>query len=247
MKSILITGCNRGLGLGIVKHLLNDRNPPKNVIATCRNIEKATELRQLAESNKTLRILTLDVTRIETFDAFSKDVQSIVGDSGLNVLFNNAGYSPKSTRISAVRPEQLLDTFSINTVGPIMLTKALLPTLKQAAAVNESLPLSSAKAAVVNMSSILGSIALNTDGGLYPYRCSKAAINMATKSLSVDLKDQGILVTCIHPGWVQTDMGGSKAPLSVDTSCSGIASLVKSLEEKHHGKFFQYDGQELQW
>lgn len=247
MKSILVTGCNRGLGLGIVKHLVNDTNPPQNVIATCRIIEKAPELREIAEKNRNVHILTLDVKNTDTFDRFAKDVESIVGDDGLNVLFNNAGYSPKSTRINMVKAEQLAETFAINTIGPIMLTKALLPLLYRAAAKNVNAPISCSKAAVINMSSFLGSIELNKDGGLYPYRCSKAAINMATKSLSIDLKSQGVLVTCIHPGWVKTDMGGNNAPLSVDTSCSGIVKVIKELNEKHNGGFVQWDGKELPW
>nr|AEE63240.1 unknown [Dendroctonus ponderosae] len=247
MKSILITGCNRGLGLGLVKTLLKSDSPPKNLITTCRSVDKASELQQLASQHKNVHIIPLDVRNTESFDAFAKGVEEIVGSEGLNVLFNNAGYSPKSTRLGFVKADQLLETFAVNTVGPILLTKALLPTLRKAANLNKSGAFGSKKAAVINMTSILGSIALNSDGGLYPYRCSKAAINMATKSLSQDLKKDGILVACVHPGWVKTDMGGSNAPMSVEESSRGIVQLMAKLDESHTGGFFQWDGKELQW
>lgn len=111
--------------------------------------------------------------KFETYDTFAKQVQEIVKDDGLNVLFNNAGISPKSTRINFVKVDQLIDTFTTNTAAPIMLTKAMLPLLKQAARKNADGPFSASKAAVINMTSMLGSIELNRDGGLYPYRCSK--------------------------------------------------------------------------
>ncbi|KAJ8981677.1 hypothetical protein NQ317_017298 [Molorchus minor] len=247
MKSILITGCNRGLGLGLIKCLVKDINSPKTIIATCRDVANAKELKEIADINANVHILELDVTKTDTLDNFASEVEKIVDKDGLNVLFNNAGYSPKSTRINFVKTEQMIETFAVNTVGPLMLTKALLPLLKRAAQVNEDKPLGSSKAAVVNMTSILGSISLNDNGGLYPYRCSKVALNMVTKSLSVDLKKDGILVTCIHPGWVKTDMGGSNAPMEVDKSVSSIAQLVRSLSEKHNGEFYQWDGKRLDW
>lgn len=125
MKSILITGCNRGLGLGLVKQIVNLANPPKYVIATCRNIEKATELRDLAGQHQNVHLMQLDVRNTNTFEQFAKELEGIVGQEGLNVLFNNAGYAPKSTRINFVKAEQLSETFAVNTIGPIMLTKVL--------------------------------------------------------------------------------------------------------------------------
>ncbi|KAK9890646.1 hypothetical protein WA026_012005 [Henosepilachna vigintioctopunctata] len=184
--------------------------------------------------------------KADTFEFFAKEVENIVKDDGLNLLFNNAGYSPKSTRINFLKADQLTETFLTNVVGPIMLTKSMLPLLKKAAK-NSEKKFSTEGSVVVNMTSILGSISLNKEGGLYPYRCSKAALNMATKSLSVDLKSDGILVTCIHPGWVKTDMGGKGAPLEIEDSVSQIVNLVKSFNESHNGKYFQYDGKELAW
>ncbi|KAL1490886.1 hypothetical protein ABEB36_011565 [Hypothenemus hampei] len=243
MQSILITGCNRGLGLGLVRQIIEKTasSRPRNVIATCRDVNKAAELQEIAKKHPNVHILKLDIRNTEQFEGFVEEVEAIVGPAGLNILFNNAGYAPKSTRINSVKAEQLAETFTTNTIGPIMLTKALLPLLKRAA--NDKNKIS----AIVNMTSILGSIASNTDGGLYPYRCSKAAVNMATKSLSVDLKNDGIIVTCIHPGWVKTDMGGSNAPMDVDVSCTGLLNFIDNLSKEQNGKFFQWDGKELPW
>ncbi|XP_060529232.1 C-signal isoform X2 [Cylas formicarius] len=247
MRSILATGCNRGLGLGLIRRLVKEINPPKTIVATCRDIAKAKELGEIAQIHKNVHILELDVQNVDKFSHFSKEVERIVGDNGLNVLFNNAGYSPKSTRINFVKADQLTLTFAVNVAAPILLTKVMLPLLKKASASKSSSPLGSERAAIVNMSSVLGSITLNKDGGLYAYRCSKAALNMATKSMSIDLKNDGILVTAIHPGWVKTDMGGSNAPLTVDESITGILKVLRGLSEEHNGRLVQWDGQYLAW
>lgn len=103
------------------------------------------------------------------------------------------------------------------------------------------------RAAVINMTSLMGSIADNGSGGAYPYRCSKAALNAATKSMSVDLKDDGILVACMHPGWVKTDMGGSNAPMDIDSSVQNMVKTVLGLSEKDNGTFIRNDGTILPW
>ncbi|XP_045515674.1 C-factor [Pieris brassicae] len=244
MKSVLVTGANRGLGHGMVKFLLkNDK--VENIFATCRNVSK--ELKSFSHEHKKLHILTLDVTNYEKLDDIAMQIKNVVGDRGLNVLINNAGVTTRFTKLNLVKADQLLENLTVNTIAPILLTKALIPLLRQAAVINSTKPLGAQKAAVINMSSILGSIAQNDQGGFYPYRCSKAALNAATKSMSIDLKKDEILVASIHPGWVKTDMGGKNAPLDVDTSVSGIFKTIDNLGEKDTGKFFQYDGTELPW
>ena len=137
--------------------------------------------------------------------------------------------------------------------------------LARAAEVNYSTP------AVVNISSVMGSIQANDVGGFYPYRCSKvilhriiclyefpihceqdvlflqAALNAATKSMSIDLKHSRIISVSVHPGWVKTNMGGPRAPLSPEDSAQGIVGVLQQLDQSHNGKFLQYDGQELPW
>lgn len=247
MKSVLITGCNRGLGLGLVQQLVQRPTPPKHLIATCRNPQQAEALTSIAAQHKNLHVLQIDVKDFNSYDNFAKQVQSIVKDDGINVLFNSAGISTKFTRVNLVKADQMTDNFITNTLAPLMLTKALLPELKKASQQNASAPAGSQRAVIINMSSVLGSIAQNNQGGFYPYRASKSALNAVTRSLSVDLKDDGVVVVSLHPGWVQTDMGGKGAPLTVEQSTQAMLKFVEGLSAKHSGGFYQYDGKELPW
>ncbi|XP_034946274.1 C-factor [Chelonus insularis] len=246
MRSILITGCNRGLGLGLVQHLLQLPNPPEKIFATCRDPSKAERLRELAEKSKNIYIIKADLTNLNEYDSLVYVIKEHVGDDGLNVLFNNAGMATKFTRIGLVKAEHLTECFFVNTVVPIMLVKAFLPLLKKAAD-KKNTGMGVDRAAIINMTSIIGSIAENTMGGFYPYRCSKTALNAATKSISIDLQNDGILVACMHPGWVKTDMGGANAPLDIDTSCSDMVKTLMNLSEKDNGCFLQHDGTTLPW
>ncbi|CAH0718745.1 unnamed protein product, partial [Brenthis ino] len=244
MKTALITGANRGLGLGMVKYLTK-HNKAENIFATCRR--QSEELTQISQEHKNLHILHLDVTDMKQITDVASQMTKIIGDRGLNLLINNAGVSTKFTKLGLVKAEQLLENLNVNAIAPIMLTKALLPLLKQASEANCDKPMGSQRAAVINMSSILGSIAQNDQGGFYPYRCSKAALNAASKSMSIDLKKDQIVVVSMHPGWVKTEMGGKNAPLDVETSVTGIFDTIEKLRQEDTGKFFQYNGSELPW
>ncbi|XP_017109603.2 C-signal [Drosophila bipectinata] len=247
MNSILITGCNRGLGLGLVKALVGLPQPPQHLFTTCRNREVAKELEELAKNHSNIHILEIDLRNFDAYDKLISDIEGVTKDQGLNVLFNNAGVAPKSTRITATRSQDLIETLQTNTVVPVMLAKACLPLLKKAAKVNGSQPMGVNRAAIINMSSILGSIQGNTDGGMYAYRTSKTALNAATKSLSIDLYPQRIMCVSLHPGWVRTDMGGSNAPLDVETSTDTIVKTLLELGEPQNGSFINYDGSPLPW
>ncbi|KAJ8679421.1 hypothetical protein QAD02_015208 [Eretmocerus hayati] len=208
----------------------------------------AQELSELASQTSNIHIIQTDLKDTSRYPEIFKEVQNAVGDAGLNVLFNNAGISTKYARLPLVKEEQLTENYLINTVVPILLAKTFLPLLKQASATSpEKNGMSVDKAAIINMSSTLGSIGNNDTGGFYPYRCSKAALNAATKSMSMDLKNDKILVISLHPGWVKTDMGGPNAPTDVDTCIKDILKTLASLTEKHNGAFLQQDGTTLPW
>ncbi|XP_074106229.1 C-signal-like isoform X2 [Cotesia typhae] len=251
MRSILITGCNRGLGLGLVQHLTQLPNPPEKIFATCRDINKAQKLKEIAEKSSNVCIIKADLTNFKDYDRIVNEVSAQVGDAGLNVLFNNAAILLPSSKLDSVKAEDLTENYLVNTVVPIMLTKAFLPLLRKAAAAAAAAAgkqgMSVDRAAVINMTSLMGSIADNGSGGSYPYRCSKAALNAATKSMSVDLKEDGILVACMHPGWVKTDMGGSNAPMDIDSSVHNMVQTVLGLSEKDNGAFLRHDGTILPW
>merc|ERR1719312_2354662 len=134
----------------------------------------------------------------------------------------------------------MTETFYTNVVAPLMLTKSLLPNLGQGAAASNK------SSVVLNLSSILGSIAENSkQGGLYPYRASKSALNSVTKSLSIDLKSLKICAVSVHPGWVQTDMGGKHAPLTPQQSIGGVLELIDKFEISQNGGFYDNFGQVL--
>ena len=234
--------------MGLVKHLLASNPRPQHVIATSRTVggEKSKELEELAAKETCLSVIQLSVDDPATFSTAVGVVDGIVQEHGLNVLVNNAGiYIEKG--LEDVTVDDMTKSFATNTIGPLMLTQSLLPLLKRAASLTSSKPLGWERAAVINISGALGSILANGIGRLYPQRCSKAALNAITKSLSIDLLKDGIIACSIHPGWVSTDMGGLNASITVDNSVQGIVTLLTSLDQDSNGGFFRYDGTVLNW
>ncbi|GFU55320.1 c-factor [Nephila pilipes] len=246
ISSVLITGANRGIGLEFVKQFLDQPSPPNFIFATCRNPSKAEDLQKIAKSNPNVKILQLDVRETESFPEIKKQVEQEVGGTGLNLLINNAGILHKHS-LEDVTMNAMMENFEVNTVSPLLLTKSLLPLLKTAASKVDGDKLSCARAAVVNITSKMGSIDDNTSGGYYPYRASKVALNMVTKSLSCDLKPFGILAFVLHPGWVQTDMGGKAGLINTTTSVDGMLNTIQQASEKHCGLMFNYDGKVIPW
>jgi NAD(P)-dependent dehydrogenase (short-subunit alcohol dehydrogenase family) len=247
-SSVFITGSNRGLGLNMIKHILNSSTVPKHIIATCRSLkaENAQELQKLAETNSNIHVLEFDMTDVSgpRLPELVKQVSDIVQESGLNLLINNAGMNLKET-FDEVSPDIMRRTFDVNTIAPCMITKAFRPLLKRAAEMKQ--PGEQPEAAVVNISSNLGSIDNITNAYQLAYKVSKAALNMVTKAVSGEFADDGITVVSVHPGWVKTDMGGSGAPLTVDESISSVMKVISSLQKSQTGSFFSYDGTILPW
>lgn len=246
--SVLITGANRGLGLQMVRQLLDSPNRPQKIIATARNPAAAKELQELAKSHPNVHVLPLDVTSDSSVDAAAQSVESIVGADGLNCLINNAAINIAS-ELDTVTRDAMMKTYESNTVAPLFVTKAFLPLLRRAAAEGSDMGIQ--RAAVINVSSVLGSVQLNWGEGAsfksYAYRASKSALNMVTRSLAVDLEAEKILCVALHPGWVRTDMGGPTAPLSPEESISSVLSVISGLTEKHHGGYVDYTGKSLPW
>ena len=218
------------------------------MIATSRSLggENSKELEELAAKDPRLSVVQLSINDPATFPTAVGIVDGIVQEHGLNVLMNNAGIHIRRG-IENVTVEDMNESFATNTIGPLMLTQSLLPLLRRAASYASNKPLGWERAAIINMSSVLGSVSENDGGGLYPYRCSKVALNAAMKSLSIDLQKDGIIACSIHPGWVQTDMGGSTAPVTIDESIQGMLKLFASLNQDSNGGFFKYDGTTMKW
>lgn len=223
-KLVVVTGANRGLGLELAKQFTA---VGAKVIGTAREPEAATELAATGA-----RVVQLDVSDDASVAAFAK----AIGDSPVHLLINNAGMSGRSLVGEATRVEIARRIIDVNTLGPMRVTDALLPNL-----------IAADEAIIVNMSSGLGSLAGNTSGGYHGYRESKAALNMYSRSLAADHREDGILAIAVSPGWVRTDMGGSEAPLSPEESVSGLRKVIEGLSPEQSGKFLNHDGTELDW
>ncbi|XP_078525571.1 C-signal-like [Lissotriton helveticus] len=251
-RTILITGCNRGLGLEMVRQLLAKPSAPEQIFATCRAPEspQSQALNELAAKHSNLKVVQLEATDPTSVNKAAKEVEAHLKGAGLNVLINNAGIMPPST-LETVDAEDLMHLYTTNVVGPLLVTKAFLHLLKKAAKDNAQAGMSCSKAAVINMSTRLSSIAACYEQfdhvPVVSYRCSKAALNMLTKCQSLGYKPDGIMCTAIHPGWVQTDLGGSEAPLTTKDSIRGILNVLCSLSEKDNGCLVDWEGNSVPW
>ena len=243
-KSVFITGCNRGIGLEFVKQLLSLNDPPEKIFATCRSLEKASELKELAAIHSNLHLIELDLNNLEGINQAVSEVEGKLEGQGLNLLFNSAGVMDRST-LNEVTADRMMNVYKTNVVAPLMLTKAMLPLLRRVA--SQGVNRESTKPLIANMSSGVASITNNTWSTMYPYRPSKAALNMVTKSLSVDLADDGIMTVALHPGWVRTDMGGPNATLTVEQSVQGLITVIASLDDSKNGGFYDFSGKALPW
>lgn len=225
----VISGANRGIGLELTRQLLNQG---ARVYAGARSPETSKALQSLsAESQGRLKVFALDVTSSESIAAFAGQVDA----DHVDLLLNNAGILLDSdTDWSGLDAKTLAQSFAVNSIGPVLMTQAFLPRLKK-----------SADPKVANITSQMGSIADNSGGGTFAYRMSKAALNMFTKCLSID--EGGLTTLCLHPGWVQTEMGGSHAPVPVEKSAQGLLKVILSATREDSGRFLRFDGQSAPW
>jgi NAD(P)-dependent dehydrogenase (short-subunit alcohol dehydrogenase family) len=221
----VITGANRGIGLEFVRQLSGRGD---TVEAGVRDPNSASDLVRLAGDRTGLvRIAPLDVTSDESVRAFAAALRP----EPIDVLVNNAGVMGKMQSFAELDLDDVVRTFDVNALGPIRVTRALMPLLLQGKTRR-----------VVHITSGMGSIADNTSGGAYGYRMSKAALNMANKSLSRDFRDEKLVAVVMNPGWVQTDMGGHAAPTKVADSVRMMLARIDVLGDDDSGSFVDYKG-----
>jgi NAD(P)-dependent dehydrogenase (short-subunit alcohol dehydrogenase family) len=230
-STILITGANRGIGFELTQQYAE---VGWRVIACCREPDNAQGLDGVSDDHRgQVSIHRLDVTNSEHI----KSLATSIGDTPIDILLNNAGiYGRRDATLGNTDENQWLETFRVNTIAPIKVMEAFIDMVG-----------ASQRKVFASITSKMGSIADNTSGGSYVYRSSKAALNAAMKSAANDLKDRGISVVVIHPGWVRTDMGGPSALLSVEQSAKSIRELLGRVSIKDTGKFFNYDGTVIPW
>ncbi|MGF1911818.1 SDR family oxidoreductase [Vibrio kasasachensis] len=227
METVLITGASRGIGLELTRQFLD---LGYYVISTYRGLPSA-KLESLL-SNKALTLFELEVTDETSIN----NLASTLASTKIDILINNAGILGSSDQsMRAIEPKEWLDTFAVNTIAPLMVSRAFMNRLE-----------ASSNPRIVTISSQMG--ALNRDStGMYAYRSSKAAVNKVMQVLALELKPKGIIVCPVHPGWVKTDMGGEGADITVEESASGIVALVQSLTTEQSGKFLTWQGDEHVW
>ncbi len=219
-QNIVITGANRGIGLALAQVYLSRGD---KVYAVCR--KASSELR---DSGAEI-IEGVDVSDPETL---SNMTQSL-GSNRIDVLINNAGIL-YSESFGDIDYENVTQQLEVNAIGPLRVTEYLRSHLAYDAKIGL-------------ITSRMGSVADNGSGAYYGYRMSKAALNAAGKSLSIDLKTQGVSVAILHPGFVQTDMVGRAGDISADTAAERLVARMDALNLNNTGTFWHSNGEELPW
>lgn len=232
MRTTLITGANRGIGLEFSKQFVADG---WRVFACSRNPEKSDALNKLAAMYPDqITVHTLDVADHEQIKRLAQNL----ANKSIDILINNAGVypGPKESSFGEINYDAMTHAFIINTMAPLRMTEEFADHIKRG---NQKI--------IVTITSKMGSVADNSRGGSYIYRSSKSAVNMVMKSLSIDLRSIGIIAVLLHPGWVRTDMGGANGLISTKQSVSGMRNVISQISLVDSGKFFAYDGQIIPW
>jgi NAD(P)-dependent dehydrogenase (short-subunit alcohol dehydrogenase family) len=225
MITVLITGANRGIGLELTRQYAANGD---TVLACCRNPDGAGELKSI----KGLEILPLDVTN----DASVKALAARLKDRTIDVLINNAGImgGDRQSR-DDMNYGAWTEAFEVNAISPFRVSTTLLDNLRL-----------SENPKLITVTSQMGMLSRRSTGS-YAYRSSKAAANKIFQVMAVELEEAGIIVCPVHPGWVRTDMGGPSASISAQESASGLRKVIAGLVMENSGRFYQYDGEELEW
>ena len=241
MTNLLITGASRGIGFELAQQALT---MGWRVFGSVRSREEAFRVQGelgFSESNRDLRMveegvpgftpLVFDVTDHAAVWAAAENL-----DAPVDILINNAGIiGPKPQSTLEMNFDGFAQTLAVNTLAPLSVVQAFLPHLKRSKA-----------ARIITISSWMGSMSHQASDRI-AYRASKAAVNKVCQALATDLKAEGIAVINMHPGWVQTDMGGSGADISPEESAAGILAVAENLTLSQTGHFINYDGSPLSW
>ena len=224
MPSIFITGASRGLGLEFVRQYAA---AGWSVTAACRDPSRARDLAALS-----VDMVALDLAEA---DSIQRAAETLAGRS-FDILLNNAGVYGEGQQFGRLSEQEWERVMHINAIAPLKLTEAFLPHL-----------LAGQKKLMVFLTSKMGSITDNSSGGAYIYRSSKAALNAAVKSLSIDLAPRGVTTLLLHPGWVKTDMGGPNATIGAEESVSGLRRQIDAVEPGQALQFVDYTGTRVPW
>ena len=238
MSTVLITGTNRGIGLGLVRSYAADG---WDVIACCRNPDSADDLNEIAK-------LTGGRVHVERLDLADHDIINALAEKyachSIDVLINNAAVvGPRDPNLEQIYRQKFgtidyeawIDVFRINTMGPLRVMEAFADNVA-----------SGDEKKIIAISSSMSSNGENLSP-VYLYSSCKAALNRVVTMTAKSLEDKGIIVVAFCPGHVRTDLGGDQAAVSVDESVSGMRSLIANLTMDKTGTFTRFDGEAVPW
>ena len=229
MAVVLITGANRGIGLALVKAYAGRRD---KVIAAVRATSDRADLDAFAATQpKWVEVIEMDVSDPAEIGRVRRKLEA----EPIDVLINNAGIGgPDRQTATDMDFDGLVETLNVNAIAPLRIATAFLPNVK------------AAKGKIVTLSSQMGQMQSSMADSL-AYRVSKAAVNKLMRGLATELKAEGIPVLILHPGWVNTDMGGDGAQLTPEESAVQMQKLIDRLDISSTGRFLAWNGKELAW
>lgn len=226
MTTVLITGAGRGIGLEFAKRFVQ---AGASVHGTVRDPSKAEALAALGNA---VTVHQCDVTSDADVAALAESLSA----TPIDILINNAGvFLGRGDTLSTIDLAAFEETLRVNTIAPVRVVRDLAGHVAK-----------SDRKLIVNISSRMGSIG-DGGSGAYAYRTSKAALNMAMATMARDLAADGVTVILVHPGWVQTDMGGSSAAITVQQSVDGLMNVIDRARPSDNGAFYNYDGSAIEW
>lgn len=232
-ERVLVTGANRGLGLEFVRQYA-ERGA--RVFAGGRNPDAAGFLSRMVDRwPHSVEVLPLDVTRRDSIDAAVNRI-ALDGDGSLDIVVNNAGTSPRGEEFSNLDAASMAAVLEVNAIAPLIVAQRC-----------HRLLVHSGRPRIVNISSSMGSLSEKDSGRHYSYSASKAALNMMTRAAAHDLAPEGMTVVALHPGWVQTDLGGPHAELTPAESVGDMLDVIDGLSASHSSRFLTRHGEDHPW
>ena len=231
MSTIMIVGATRGIGLELTKQYANEGN---QVIACARDTANASLLNEVASGSENIKIEQLDIADAGSIESAS----SRIGEEAIDSVIIVAGWvggMPDNQTIDNIDIDEWHNTLNINTIGPLLVAKAFKSNL--AASGNGNLMILSSQLAASTWPM----------GGMYIYSTTKAAVSKVGQILALDWAEDPIIVSIMHPGWVQTDMGGPTAEITAEESASGIRNVLLGLTKDDSGNFYKWNGDIHPW
>ncbi|RPF90609.1 MAG: SDR family oxidoreductase [Rhizobiales bacterium TMED168] len=231
MSTVMIVGATRGIGLELTKQYADEGN---TVIACARDLNAASQLDELASGLENIKIEELDIAEASSIESAS----GRIGKESIDSIIIVAGYvggMPENQTIDNIDIDEWHRTLNINTIGPLLVAKAFKENLSSSGNGNFMILSSQLAASTWPM------------GGMYVYSTTKAAVSKVGQILALDWAQEPIIVSIMHPGWVQTDMGGPAAEITAEESASGIRKVISGLKKEDSGNFYKWNGEIHPW